>query len=361
MALSTGPSSPSYALPSKPKTTARDLAAELLALIRAENARGREVRPATYQIGCDGLPNINALDGTDCNGAPSGALGLMNPATRTMITTNIGRAFTGAGGQLGAIDRGTLDACEQTARLLKSRRRFVDDVGNVYGPDGRFLYDGATPAALGTDYSHQWFVQSSGERTVLNLKKNVGTLQTRAISGGTDLACQGMVYPPLTTTTRYGGAARGVTDGTDPCVPKTDHILFTVEARVVVTGPTTIDPVRTGGSHALVVRNPESLAFEYRKPLTADTTPYTWTAPERFSISATGEGLFFVHCYAVPTFSGGFPSPVPGVELGAPGTDKVAVVRVGATSLIPEIVEVVTLEPGRTAGRTFTRAIYLAP
>ncbi len=361
MALPTGPSSPSYALPSRPQTTPRDLASELLALIRAENARGREVRPATFQLGCDGLPNINALDGTDCNGDPQGGLGLMNPATRTIITTDIGRAFTGAGGQIGAVDRATLSACEQTARILKSRRRFVDDVGNVYGPDGRFMFDGITPASLGTDYSHQWFVQSGGERTTLNLKKNVGATATRAISGSPDLACQGMVYPPTVTTNRYGGAVRGVTDGSDPCVPKTDHILLTLEARVVVTGPTSIDPVRTGGSHALVVRNPDSLALEYRYPLVADTTAYTWTAPELFSLSATEEGLFFVHCYAVPSFSGGFPSPVPGVELGAPGVSKVAVVRVDPASLIPSIVELVTLEAGRTAGRTFTRTVYVAP
>lgn len=357
--LKTGPRS-MYDVPVTPRATPRDLAAELLALIRAENARGNEVRPATISLGCDGLPNVNILDGGTCNGDPNGALVLANPQTRSVFTAFIGRAFTGASG-MGAFDSSEVadPDCVRTQRRLKARRRFVDNVGNVYGPDGAFLYDGETPAVLGTDYSHQWFVQSGGERTLLNLKKNVGTTVTRSISGGTDLACQGMVYPPTTTTNRYGGAARGVTDGTIACVPKTDHILFTVEARVVVTGPTTIDPTRTGGSHALVVRNAESLAFEYRKPLIADTTPYTWASPELFSISANAEGLFFVHSYAVPSFTGGFPSPVPGVEFGAPSTDKVAVIRVGAASLIPEIVEVVTLSPGRTPGRTFTRATFV--
>jgi hypothetical protein len=151
---------------------------------------------------------------------------------------------------------------------------------------------------------------------------------------------------------RNGVAVRGKIDTVMPCINgghPNNNVLLTSEDDCVF------------ASHALVVRDPDSLAQLYRKPLVHDGTGYqAWgAAPPVFSFSTNDEGLFFQHCYTVPTLTS-TPSPYPGAEFGAPNTRKIAVVSVDPLTFEPTITELITLEDNEwTVGSRFAVAMTL--
>jgi hypothetical protein len=48
--------------------------------------------------------------------------------------------------------------CTKAAAALRKKRRFVDNLGHTYGPDGELLGDMADAAVLETDYVHVYGV-----------------------------------------------------------------------------------------------------------------------------------------------------------------------------------------------------------
>jgi hypothetical protein len=107
-------------------------------------------------------------------------------------------------------------------------------------------------------------------------------------------------------------------------------------------------------SHALVVRDADSLVQLYRKPLDHDGTSYAFgDPPEKFCFSTNDEGLFAMQCYTVPSLASP-PTPYPGHEFGAPNPRKIAVVSVNPLTFEPTILEVITLEDNSyTGGSSF--------
>jgi hypothetical protein len=173
--------------------------------------------------------------------------------------------------------------------------------------------------------------------------------------------------------TRPGVAARGKIGAADvsACIPvANDGIFLTCECDTKFLFQNVT--VQSWGSHALVVRDAESLAVLYRKPLRYDflglaewtgsgwryviSADFSFAAPELFSFSANKEGLFFLHMYVTPTLASA-PTPFPGAEFGAPNPRKIAVISVDPVSYEPTILEVITLDT--VAGSTF--AVATAP
>lgn len=160
-----------YSLPPSPRPDERDLAKQILASIRGEIRSSQELRLGIATTGCDGMPTINPLDGTLCSGDVSETtsacdLVLYNPQTRSQVTKTVGRAFSSslASCQQAVLPptglnkftyRATPPDCTDVAAALRTRRRFTDNLGNVYGPDGAWLSSGATPATLNADYVHR--------------------------------------------------------------------------------------------------------------------------------------------------------------------------------------------------------------
>ena len=164
--LPAGPRS-TFSLPPTPRMGARGGAQQVLASIANRIAASQEVKVGTASIGCDGMPNINPLNGTTCQGTvPSSActLVLYNPQTRAVLWNNVGRALSSSPS---SCDPGTTPppaitslvsqqaACDVVAARLKAKRRFVDNLGNVYGPTGAWLSGGGSPATLESDYVHR--------------------------------------------------------------------------------------------------------------------------------------------------------------------------------------------------------------
>jgi hypothetical protein len=174
--------------------------------------------------------------------------------------------------------------------------------------------------------------------------------------------------------TRPGVAARGKIGAADvtACIPiANDGIFLTCECDTKFLFQNIL--VQSWGSHALVVRDAESLAVLYRKPLRYDflglaewtssgwryviSADFSFTAPELFSFSANKEGLFFLHMYVTPSQGSSPPTPFCGAEFGAPNPRKIAVISVDPVSYEPTIEEVITLDT--VAGSTF--AVATAP
>lgn len=223
--LPSGPRS-TYPPPSTFRPGASELVRQLLTTMNARIAAANEVRPATVTTGCDGLPNVNPLNGTNCNGA-GGPLVLYNPATRTVLTGQIGRPFasTGIGGQP-TITSATVHpaaSCDTVIAKLKARRRFTDQNGNVYGPTGAWIGYGDPPAVLETDYVHRFEIGTRyryGDPSYYNptgqlwLQKTVGVLKSSLslVITGTGLSvgfgfagvAQGLVYPSVNDETWAG-------------------------------------------------------------------------------------------------------------------------------------------------------------
>lgn len=147
--LPAGPRS-TYQLPPTPQATANGVARQMIATIRDQVARSNSVRTGMMTTGCDGAPVINPLDGTSCNGA-NGQKVLFNPQTRTVLAT-IGRQ---ANGVVKTVTVAPAASCATVLASLRTKRRFTDNLGNVYGPDGAWLTSAGTPAVLETDYVHQ--------------------------------------------------------------------------------------------------------------------------------------------------------------------------------------------------------------
>ena len=167
--LPSGPRS-TYPLPSRPMPGARQLAQQVLATIQGRIAAANSVAVGAASVGCDGLTTINPLNGTTCAPAPASdcSLVLYNPARRAVLTTDVGRALSGS---LSACQPGAaiLPAtvtnftaiaapCVKERAALRKKRRFVDNAGNIYGPDGELLPGTATAAVLETDYVHVYGV-----------------------------------------------------------------------------------------------------------------------------------------------------------------------------------------------------------
>lgn len=175
---------------------------------------------------------------------------------------------------------------------------------------------------------------------------------------------------PNNNIVRRGVAARGQIATATPCISVNSNLLVTAECSCDFPAVTSFDggsplgldgvlaalPVPSSlGSHALVVRDADTLAPLYRKALTDDTTPLAWgDPPQKFSFSSNDEGLFFMHCYTVPVLTSP-PTPYPGAEFGSPDPRKVAVISVNPITFEPTIDELITLEdrPPYTTGATF--------
>jgi hypothetical protein len=146
------------------------------------------------------------------------------------------------------------------------------------------------------------------------------------------------------TIDRLGVAVRGTIETASPCLAVNAKVLVTAESEA--------------GSYALVVRDADTLALLYRKPLLYDATPLAWgDPPQKFSFSTNAEGLFFMHCYTVPVLTSP-PTPYPGAEFGSPNPRKIAVISVDPLTFEPTITELITLEdrPPFTTGATFAVA-----
>src|ERR1019366_1263879 len=91
------PAGPRYTfgIPSTPQLNTRQLATQILASMQGQIAAATELRVGTVTPGCDGLDNINPLNGTTCNGAVGSACSvvLYNPQSRTVVANGIGRAM----------------------------------------------------------------------------------------------------------------------------------------------------------------------------------------------------------------------------------------------------------------------------
>ena len=202
------PAGPRYTfgIPSTPQLNTRQLATQILSSMQGQIAAATELRVGTVTPGCDGLDNINPLNGTTCNGAVGSACSvvLYNPQSRTVVANGIGRAMSsstaacapGAGNvtTLGASAKTTVPAdCSKVAAALLARRRFVDNLGNWYGPTGAWLSGGNAPATLETDYIHRmvqgfWFdgvADPPRFKTVADgyLKKTYGVVQASLLLG----------------------------------------------------------------------------------------------------------------------------------------------------------------------------------
>jgi hypothetical protein len=468
--LPSGPRS-TYRLPSTPQPSDRDFARQILSSIRSEIQRSREVRLATATMGCDGKPLIDPLDGTACNGdtatdSSSCGLVLYNTTTRSVVSSQVGRAFSGSGPECRAtvVSRTVLAGdCSVTRAKLKARRRFVDSFGNWFGPDGQIVSVGHTPAQLGTDYVHEAFdfrtydtgdpirwrgyarlylqklsgpvaslnlgvtdraqglvwpsINDDASPTVLTNPKDVvglddatfggtytgaddrtwrviidgtgspdtfkwctvtsvpGTFPTAssfttgvAITGEEQDLSLGVTVrfgaltghanndgwlgssAPNNDALRYGVAVRGTRAVQTGCIPVNSNVLMTAECRCTFPNGTSTfgspHDLTAAGSHALVVRDPDSLALLYRKELDRDVASLVWgDPPQKFSFSTNDEGLFFLHAYTIPVIS--VPgSPYPGHEFGSPDNRKVAVISVNPLTFEPTIDELVTLSPG---------------
>jgi hypothetical protein len=479
--LPAGPRS-TFPAPATYRQGARELVQQLLTTIQGRIAAANEVRPATVTTGCDGLPNINPLNGTACNGN-GGPLVLFNPTTRTVLTGSIGRSFAGTGSRPAIISTTAHPpaSCDTVIAALKARRRFVDQNGNVYGPTGTWIGHGDPPTVLETDYVHQMimgrWVHYADPPTwktsnYLYLKKTVGvpailSLTPNSLQGGTWPSVNDLVSVPIIITdswgqldafhvrhapvlddavfggsysasdgrvfyvtidgtgtpntfkykselavigdplagasyyatgvsitggpqslgygvtvtfgttvghtmndTWFGGAypgdnvvragvaVRGTLDTATPCINggfPNSNVLLTTECNASNAFP---GPYGSAGSHALVVRDPNTLAILYRKALLYDGTPLAWgDPPQKFCFSTNDEGLFFMHAYTVPVLASP-PTPYPGAEFGSPNSRKIAVISVNPTTYEPTITELITLEDaaGYTSVETFAVA-----
>ena len=158
---------------------------------------------------------------------------------------------------------------------------------------------------------------------------------------------------------RPGVAVRGTLETATPCINggfPNANVLLTTELTCIYAAMNAT-PGATG-SHALVVRDPDTLALLYRKPLTYDATGYAWgDPPQKFSFSTNDEGLFFMHCYTMPSLASP-PTPYPGAEFGSPNSRKVAVISVNPMTFEPTITELITLEDA--AGYTSTGTFAVA-
>jgi hypothetical protein len=169
------PAGPRYTfgIPSTPQLNTRQLATQILSSMQGQIAAATELRVGTITPGCDGLDNINPLNGTTCNGAVGSACSvvLYNPQSRTVVANGIGRAMASSTAAcapgnvtvLGASGKTTVPAdCAKVTAALLARRRFVDNLGNWYGPTGAWLSQFNAPAQLESDYVHRmtngfWF------------------------------------------------------------------------------------------------------------------------------------------------------------------------------------------------------------
>jgi hypothetical protein len=164
------PAGPRYTfgIPSTPQLNTRQLATQILASMQGQIAASTELKVGTVSTGCDGLPTINPLNGTTC--APTtGACSLVlyNPQSRTVVVNGIGRSMSSSVGACapGSVGAGWTSSsytspadCTKAAAALRKKRRFTDNLGNVYGPDGELLGGTADPAVLETDYVHVYGV-----------------------------------------------------------------------------------------------------------------------------------------------------------------------------------------------------------
>src|ERR1019366_2295869 len=168
------PAGPRYTfgIPSTPQLNTRQLATQILASMQGQIAAAQELKVGTVTTGCDGMPTINPLNGTDCNGAAPASgcsLVLYNPQMRAVVSKSVGRSMSSslASCAPGAATLGGIsstyavpdpNACIKAAAALRKKRRFVDNLGHIYGPDGELLDGMADAAVLETDYVHVYGV-----------------------------------------------------------------------------------------------------------------------------------------------------------------------------------------------------------
>jgi hypothetical protein len=170
------PSGPRYTfgIPSTPQLNTRQLATQILASMQGQIAAAQELKVGIAATGCDGLPTINPLNGTTCDGAVTAStsacsLVLYNPQTRAVVTNSVGRSMASSlascapgaassGGISSAYAVSDPNACTKAAAALRKKRRFVDNLGHIYGPDGELLDGMADAAVLETDYVHVYSV-----------------------------------------------------------------------------------------------------------------------------------------------------------------------------------------------------------
>src|ERR1035441_2248868 len=168
------------------------------------------------------------------------------------MASSIASCAPGAAATLGGISAfsGVATDCTKFAAKMRAKRRFTDNLGNVYGPDGAYLASGV-PAQLETDYIHElryeyvfdlsydppvWFKLSK-----LYLQKLVGmpnSFVLAPVSGAT--VAQGTIWPSVDDLTF--ALPFGALTGVEP--------FYTTSPAVTVTGlnDATFGGELTGGS-----------------------------------------------------------------------------------------------------------------
>jgi hypothetical protein len=327
MGLSAGPTGSRYVPPPPAATGPRDIAAAIAALVEDRVARDEEIRTAVQRTGCDGLPLINRLDGTDC--APIGGQ-IVLVHGNTLLTKNVSRSMAGAGGSASVISETIIGVCDREAADIEALLRFGDNKGNVWDGRGRWLSKGHEPRVL--PGFPRWYITHPEGGTNLYLDIGVAVLNTEPRWN--------MDYP---AGEHWGGGAVGAnTESLCFGGPNSDLVL-TCEVE-------NFDGVSYGGSTSLCVRKLSTLELLGKTDMQYHESSFNWTyGPPSFAVSATPDGAWWVHLYGGESMEVGHPVPWPNweyaTELGGaprvPGSQSPRIQRVtiDRSDMKPSIVE----------------------
>lgn len=327
MALTAGPLSSRYVPPPRAVTGPRDLATAIEALINDHIERGKQIRTAVQSVGCDGLPQINRLDGTGC--APvGGPMVLVHDGW--LFEARVPRNLTGAGGSPAIVSETVLPTrCEQIAADFESRLRFADNKGNLWDADGKWLSTGHTPATSPQD--PLWYYRG-GEFMRQEIRYNDNSVIVDYWGTGIFPLAVGMSEALVRQACCLGANV----DGTCMEAVNSDLVL-TCEV-------TNWNGVRTAGSHSLVIRSAETLLPLGRLDMQYVASAHTYAvggAPQ-FMVTATEDGSWWVHLFGGETISSP-PSPLPNWEYcnAPPGVPNYIVARVTVDrgNMTPSIAE----------------------
>lgn len=336
MPLSSGPTGSRYVPPAPANTGPRDVARAIADLLADGVARAQEIRTAVQKTGCDGLPNINPLDGTECADI-GGPLVLVHKGW--LFEARIPRNLTGAGGSAAVRSETILPTpCEAAIAGWDQRLRFLDSKGNLFGSDGLFISSGNAPATHQNAYT--W-----------NAHGGEGGLTGRFMKAtGSPVLLMGSPPGPVWNSdpsTHFDGSAVGVNEeATCFADPNTDLILTTEMQN--------FDGINAGGSHRLVVRRTSDLAVVGYRIMQYDGNVYYFSNLPRFSISATADGSFWVHLFNGEGLASP-PNPFPNWEyVTAPGAAVPSTPGTGNNRLVRVTVDRETMTPTIVGDRRVT-------
>lgn len=351
MGLSSGPSRSRYVPPSPAMTGARDIATAIAQLVEDRVRRAAEIRTAVARTGCDGLPLINPLDGTTC--APIGGQMKLTHGG-WLFEARVPRNLGGAGGSPAILSETILPtACEQQRSAWNSRLRFLDSVGNLWGPGGAWISKGNTPATL--PLSPWWYVRG-GEGGLTFAFKDADTGVSAAdVTSATFNLAMGMMLG----AGRREGACAGVNAGATCYGAPNSDLVLTCEVG-------NFDEINRAGSHALTIRSATTLLTlgQTLMQYAASNHYYAMDQPPHFAISATEDGSWWVHLFGGEALEGGTPSPWPNWEYVTPvgvGAADASAPGVGNTLIQRVTVDRATMKPSFVESRYVTMHAEMEP